>query len=288
MGTCYRKRQCSDITGGYTSGTCASKLGVCCIVQLRCGTSSSLNNTYFVNTGFPAPTYASTSCMHTIKRCNSNICQVRIDFLTLTLAQPSADGNCATDAINIVGGASTIPPLCGENSGQHIYLNFNGDADINIIITTSSSATIARSWNIKIAQIACDCPTVAPAGCLMYYNSGSGTIKSFNYGITASSNLKANGLPGSREIANLRYGVCIGTQPGFCSIRWTQSSGDPYSFTVTGNTIGLAVNPGLPADPLRGSSCTTDFIVVPNPSGIDADRFCGNSLPTLTCKYTFF
>ncbi|GJQ88053.1 hypothetical protein Trydic_g12974 [Trypoxylus dichotomus] len=207
---------------------------------------------------------------------------VRIDFLTLLLAQPNANGNCVTDSINIIGGASTIPPLCGENSGQHIYLNFNGDADINIIVTTSSGAAIPRSWNIKIAQIAYDCPTVAPAGCLMYYTAGSGTIKSFNYGITANNNLKADGLPGTREIANLKYGVCIATQPGFCSIRWTQSSGDSYSFTVTANTIGLSVSPGLPAEPLTGSSCTTDFIVVPNPNGMNADRFCGNALPALT------
>lgn len=96
LGTCYRKRQCSEIIGGFASGTCASNLGVCCVgkqlfrlishgenspkiyfaVQLSCGTSSNLNNTYFVSTGFPAPFFGSTSCIHTIRKCNSDICQV--------------------------------------------------------------------------------------------------------------------------------------------------------------------------------------------------------------------
>lgn len=119
----------------------------------------------------------------------------------------------------------------------------------------------------------------------MYFTGATGTIKSFNYGPTANNNLKVNGLPGTREIANLNYGVCIATQPGYCSIRWTQTSGDPYSFTITGNTIGLSVDPGLPTESVSGEACTTDFIVVSNPTGFAADRFCGNALPGLTCKY---
>lgn len=63
------------------------------------------------------------------------------------------------DAMNIIGGASTIPTICGENSGLHIYVDFNGNANIRIVISTSSDASVARSWKLKIAQIACDCPT---------------------------------------------------------------------------------------------------------------------------------
>lgn len=83
---------------------------------------------------------------------------MRIDFLSLTLAQPNGDGICMADSISIIGGASTIPPICGENSGQHLYVNFNAVNDITIIITTNSSASVATFWNIKIAQIGCDSP----------------------------------------------------------------------------------------------------------------------------------
>lgn len=78
--------------------------------------------------------------------------------MDFTLAQPNANGSCVTDAMYVIGGASQVPIICGENSGQHIYVDFNGDAAIQIIIDTNSAVTLARRWNLKIAQIACDCP----------------------------------------------------------------------------------------------------------------------------------
>lgn len=59
----------------------------------------------------------------------------------------------------VIGGASQIPVICGENSGQHIYVDFNGNSDIQIVINTNSAYSFARTWNFKIAQIGCDCPT---------------------------------------------------------------------------------------------------------------------------------
>lgn len=61
--------------------------------------------------------------------------------------------------MTVIGGASQIPIICGENSGQHIYVDFNGDSDIQIIINTNSGFSFSRSWYLKIAQIGCDCPT---------------------------------------------------------------------------------------------------------------------------------
>lgn len=75
------------------------------------------------------------------------------------MAQPDGNGNCIYDALYVTGGASNVPVICGENSGQHIYVNFNGDNDIILRIDTSNSYALARSWNIKIAQIGCACPT---------------------------------------------------------------------------------------------------------------------------------
>lgn len=82
-----------------------------------------------------------------------------MDFLSLSLAQPDGNGICVNDAMTITGSASIIPPICGENTGQHMIMDFNDDTNINIIIETSSAMTFSRYWNIKATQIACDCPT---------------------------------------------------------------------------------------------------------------------------------
>lgn len=133
----------------------------------------------------------------------------------------------------------------------------------------------------------------APAGCLMYYTDLSGTVRSFNYGPTVSGALVINAnnetRPGTRELANLNYGVCIAMQPGYCSIQWSQSAGEDTSFTVTGDTISTSVITGLPSGSVIGENCTTDFVVIPNPSyvngtAVPGDRFCGNQFPTITCK----
>lgn len=134
----------------------------------------------------------------------------------------------------------------------------------------------------------------APAGCLMYYTDLTGTITSFNYGQTAASSVvnTVNNTIGTRELANLNYGVCIEMQPGYCSIQYSQSGGDLYSFSVTGDTVTAtgAGTVGSTALSLVGSNCTTDFVVIPNPSyvngtAVNSDRFCGNGFPTVTSRY---
>lgn len=85
-----------------------------------------------------------------------NVCQLRIDLLDFSLAPPSGDGICNTDVISITGSATNVPSLCGENSGQHLIVDFAGTNPINIAIKTTSSYTFGRHWNIHIAQINCD------------------------------------------------------------------------------------------------------------------------------------
>lgn len=127
----------------------------------------------------------------------------------------------------------------------------------------------------------------------MYYTALSGTVTSFNYGQTAASNVvnTVNNTFGTRELANLNYGVCVEMQPGYCSIEWSQAAGDAYSFSVSGNTImdTGAGTVGTAAVSLIGSNCTTDFVVIPDPmysngTAVNSDRFCGNGFPTVTSK----
>lgn len=95
----------------------------------------------------------------TIQKCNDGICQVRIDFLSLSLSQPNATGVCDTDALTVTGGAGPVPIICGENTGQHIYVDFNGNETIQLIVTAAAGQSLARNWNFRVTQIACDCPT---------------------------------------------------------------------------------------------------------------------------------
>lgn len=64
----------------------------------------------------------------------------------------------------------------------------------------------------------------------------------FEYAMFTSSNsinsdsVYRTDIPGTRELANLNYGLCVKMAPGYCGIEWSQSPGDPYSFTVSGPT----------------------------------------------------
>ncbi|CAH1155566.1 unnamed protein product [Phaedon cochleariae] len=272
-GICYRRRQCADING-VASGACANGIGVCCIILRTCSESSSHNGTYFTNAAYPTAVTGSSRCSMEIQKCNSNICQVRIDFLSLVLAQPNATGFCTTDALIITGGGGTVPVICGDNTGQHVYVDFNGDENILMTITTGSASTLGRSWNLKITQIACDCPTRAPAGCLQFYNTTTGTVTSFNYGVGSNIIDATTGLPGTRELVNENYGICVGMLPGYCSIQWTSNG-----FSVSGI-------PGGEFDALSNGDCTTDFVVIANPFNpngvaLGTDRFCGTSFNTV-------
>ncbi|XP_030765765.1 uncharacterized protein LOC115889829 [Sitophilus oryzae] len=278
VGTCYTRKECNYL-GGSNIAYCANHAGACCVFQETCGGSSDLNNTYFVSPGFPSTYTGGSSCVFTIVK-QEDACQVRLDFLTLNLAQPNSNGTCNTDALVVTGGASIVPVLCGENSGQHIYVDFNGNTSITVSIFVRSS-TVSRSWNIRVRQINCNCPWRAPAGCLQWYESLSGTVRSFNYGSSSVLN-------GTRQLANMNYGVCVAMAPGYCGIEWSQSS-DTYGFSVTGDTF-TAVGDGTvgtTSASLTGDDCTTDFVVIPAPilesnnTPLNTDRFCGNGFPTV-------
>lgn len=45
-------------------------------VQKSCGTTSALNNTYFVNPGYPGTYRGGARCSITINKCNPHVCQV--------------------------------------------------------------------------------------------------------------------------------------------------------------------------------------------------------------------
>jgi hypothetical protein len=51
--------------------------------------------------------------------------QLRVDLLDFSVSEPDANGFCINDYLEIAGGASSVPRICGENTNQHgkfVYL----------------------------------------------------------------------------------------------------------------------------------------------------------------------
>lgn len=102
------------------------------------------------------------------------------------------------------------------------------------------------------------------------------------------------GVEGTRQIAGLNYGICIRAAASQCSITYSRVGSDLFAFTVTGD-VG-AVDPALlGTGTLQEQLCTTDYIIIPNPSqggvllGSGSDRFCGLGLnPTTSKRIRFF
>lgn len=253
--------------------------------QLTCSSTTSYNNTYFYNNGYPGVYTGNGKCSIIVEPCNENICQLRIDFLAFSLAPPNGNGDCITDFISITGGSSRVPRICGENTGQHVYVDFDGESPITITVYTTSSYTFNRQWQLLISQIACNSPYKAPSGCLQYYLDESGTVMSFNYASSASSLPNSIGVDGTRQLSNQQYGICIRMGANRCGIKWSQIGSDMYSFTITDdvNTVDPAL---IGTQAVQMTNCTTDYIIIPNPIqggiSVGSDRFCGLGLADTT------
>ncbi|XP_050094093.1 uncharacterized protein LOC126576833 [Anopheles aquasalis] len=290
-GTCLIAGECKD-NGGIPSGTCSTRTNqaVCCVYTQSCGGSTNLNSTYFTNPGYPGPYRDGGACIFTVTPTDG-ICQLRIDFRSLTLDQPTGDGACNSDRLSISGGTPTVTQICGENTGQHLYMAFAGSNPITIRVATNGGVPFNRLWNLELSLIACASATRAPSGCLQYYFEASGEISSFNYGSGVNPSLNSLGATGSRQIASMSYGICIRTAAGMCSITYELPSNDRYAFTVTGDAS--VIDPamvGMGTVGVNGAMCTTDFIIIPNPTvdaaGTFTDRFCGLGLYSVTSAST--
>ncbi|XP_069960513.1 uncharacterized protein [Cherax quadricarinatus] len=163
VGTCLSSTDCNR-SGGRSSGTCARGFGVCCIARHSCGETTSYNNTYFVNPNFNSTDSGTGACTLTVNRVNTSICQLRLDFLDFQLAQPDVDGNCNVDFLT-VSPSSTVPRICGSNSGQHsknnsqstiVYLEVDPLGGPVRVTVDRSGKVMDRSWIIKVTQITCD------------------------------------------------------------------------------------------------------------------------------------
>eukprot|EP00094_Tigriopus_californicus_P011509 TCALIF_11114-PA protein Name:"Protein of unknown function" AED:0.09 eAED:0.09 QI:83/1/0.6/1/0.5/0.6/5/0/159 len=125
--------ECSS-RGGTSAGICAQGYGVCCTFTVACGATISQNCTYLVQEATTNP--STNPCTFTICKQSSDICRIRLDFTTFSIAGPAVGttsagdpipegkggsiGDCNVDSFSVTApGYKSSPVVCGFNSGQH-------------------------------------------------------------------------------------------------------------------------------------------------------------------------
>ena len=88
----------------------------------------------------------------------------------------------------------------------------------------------SRMWEMRIVQLPFE--QRAPAGCLQYFQTPNGTLKTLNY------------LPNGRFLASQDYLICVKQITGMCSISYAPCTSDSFrigpprfeSNSTSGNT----------------------------------------------------
>ena len=118
-----------------------------------------------------------------------------------TLASPSSAGACTTDyftGTQVTG--NDIPPICGENQGQHIYLDAGAYSSSSASFSAVTTGTTdSRKWRILVSHIKCSSLMLPPQGCLQYHVGALGSVKTFNYDTSGTY----------EHLQSQDYSVCI-------------------------------------------------------------------------------
>eukprot|EP00096_Caligus_rogercresseyi_P004480 TRINITY_DN1875_c0_g1_i1.p1 TRINITY_DN1875_c0_g1~~TRINITY_DN1875_c0_g1_i1.p1 ORF type:complete len:412 (-),score=19.94 TRINITY_DN1875_c0_g1_i1:127-1362(-) len=293
-GTCYTSDECES-RGGTGSGSCASGYGVCCIISLSCGGTSSDNCTYIEQTAFTtSSSLASNPCTYTICPNSNMICRIRLDFTSFMIASPfttmvsttpedtaktegGAAGDCATDTFTFSSpGNQGSPVICGFNTGQHMILDASSACNV-LNFNIGASSTTSRSWTIKATQFTCGDHDSqgGPPGCLQYYTGSSGNIASYNYPTSATA-----APTDSSHLSNQCYTICFRQEATKCSICYG-------SAIAAGDMFGISLSPDAAAQSGVDSDCTEDYLQIPfgvanaqtiTNSATTTTKFCGRFL----------
>merc|ERR1719318_590647 len=228
IGSCSTPTECSMVSG-LPSGPCSvpSVKGhlTCCLHSAHCGHQSAQLVTYIHNQDYPSPTSTLPSCPISIALL-PDICQVRLDFLHLSLPPPvsgSCDPSNSLTLSTTPGGSVSPHTLCDYIGGTadpltpdipHLYAHYNlshspsphpfHQLNLNMAVNFPST------WNIRVAQIRCDldssilAPLMAASTCSQWYTSPSGIMDSVNL------------LSGSTK----QFKACIKPDPAACAIKY--------------------------------------------------------------------
>lgn len=123
----------------------------------------------------------------------------------------------------------------------------------------------SRMWEMRVIQLPFE--QRAPAGCLQFFDSPRGNLKTLNY------------LPNGRYLANQDYLLCVRQERGMCSISYSPCTSDSFrigpSRFVAGVGNGTRPSTSSPAngDVVEGSgTADTSMTSVPISSRRCSDR----------------
>jgi len=289
-GTCYTSEECSS-KGGTASGECAEGYGVCCVLTVACGESTSENGTYLSQASSTDPAKDSTtsqSCTYSICPITSTVSRIRLDLQDFSIAPPvevasqtgnGADaantansvGHCLTDSFSVTGSPVTI---CGSNMGQHMIVDSDGSTCVTAAFSYGLSSTQSRAYTIKVTQFESTNEMGGPSGCLQFFTGDTGTVSSFNY----------NGVDTSTHLANQNYDICVRPGGDKCSICWGAAIATDGT---TRGSFGLSLSTDNGEAKSVSGACTMDFVTIPNAQLENAinlltvsptETFCGRHL----------
>jgi len=271
-GTCFTSSECSA-KGGSADGNCAAGFGVCCVIYTStCGATVTTNTTYIRNPSYPSSyTPSSTgSCTHTIDKVSDDVCQLRLDFQTMSGFATSTTAGLCSDSFAAAGQTGVDPPsICGTNTNYHMYVEFGATSTDTVKLTiTYGSTTTAKTWNILSRQISCTATWKAPTDCTQYFTGASGTVKSYNYA-------------GGQLLNKMYYTNCIRTEAGYCRIQWKESStSSPDTFDMTPAPATTALANGGYSPPAIAYACPVGYIYIPDLSMDGRTGFTSASMST--------
>ncbi|XP_030572680.1 uncharacterized protein LOC115771219 [Drosophila novamexicana] len=284
QGNCIANKDCL-LRNGIPAGPCGGGYGVCCIFLQTCGGIIRENSTYFVNPNHPDVYDGTGSCQVTVQKLHPDICQLRLDLDMFSIAPPEAANHlCNQDQLLISGGSPT-PTICGSSTGDHMYIDAGLGQSNPIVLSVITSASFPRLWRVRVTQIHCGSISRADQGCLQYYTTISGRVRSFNYNTV-----------GGRQLSNQDYSICIRSERNFCGIQYNAcpdlENNRSRAFTISGNSNnpvptmvgGGGAGAGGGAAP-NGNGCISDWLLIgcirsadriPPLPGCE-DRVCGGT-----------
>merc|ERR1712170_79040 len=269
-GTCYTAEECAS-RDGVASGSCAEGYGVCCIITVSCGGSTSENCTYLSQAASTTPSTDSDDlnqqCSYSICPRTSTVNRIRLDLMTFMIAPPfvptALDGTAAgtEDASQALGQctgdtfqAGNSPVICGANDGQHMIVDSDGSSCVTALFTFGGGA-VNRRYTIHVIQYDSTNEMGGPPGCLQFFTGATGLVQTFNWQTETTS----------VHLASQSYDVCVRKMIGMCVICWASETTGTYN--GAGPTAGTEAKSSLGANcpgNLAAGEDSNDFVIIPS------------------------
>ncbi|XP_011697268.1 PREDICTED: uncharacterized protein LOC105455559 [Wasmannia auropunctata] len=270
QGICMNTYECR-IQHGQSHGPCALGFGVCCIFTASCDNEVQNNLTYVTSPGFPNLIDRPMNCSVVVRKIDTEVSQLRIDFVHFNIGQPNAITGVCDGDVMVINNNRTSFELCGWNSGQHVYVDVGEGNEPVTLNFRLPSGLQSRMWEMRVVQLAFE--QRAPVGCLQYFRSPNGTLRTFNY------------LPNGRYLAEHDYLLCVRQERDMCGIAYQPCTRDSFRIGPnrpqdTSNTTGGAAASAIMIAANGGNASAVNLNVASaNASGTDVLEGSGAGSP---------